>query len=90
MGVGAGDHDHVVSPQAMIASEDVGCKVRTRHVPYVPIASGVGPGYEDPDFVPHDGVFSSFEVEGILSHAVGKGKWCDGEGGEEHPRNATA
>ncbi len=60
----------------MVAGEDVGWKVRTGHVPYVPIAAGVGPGYEDPDVFPHDGVFSSFEVEGILSHAVGKGKWC--------------
>ena len=59
-------------------------------MPQVPIAAGVGPGYEDPDSFPHDGVFSSFEVEGILSHAVGKGKWCDGEGAEERPRNATA
>ncbi len=47
VGVGAGDHQHVVAHQAVIAGEDVGRQVSPRHVAQMTVARGVGPGDAD-------------------------------------------
>src|SRR3990170_1392749 len=53
MGVGAGDHQNAVSPQAVVAREDVGRQVGAGQMADVQIAVGIRPGDGDMDGFGH-------------------------------------
>ena len=53
VGVRAGDHQHLVARQAMIAREDIGRQIRARQVADVAVAGRIGPGDADVDILGH-------------------------------------
>ena len=47
VGVGAGDHAHLVAAQALVAGVDVGGQISAGHMAEMAVAAGVGPGDAD-------------------------------------------
>jgi hypothetical protein len=53
VGVRAGDHEHVVAGQAVVAGIDVGRQVSADDVAHVDVGIGVGPGHGDKNILRH-------------------------------------